>query len=765
LTNSKTSIPNCRSKRPLAILRGIAGLLILTLPVCADETVGDTTVSFRNDVMAILSKAGCNRGSCHGNQHGKGGFKLSLRGQDSDADFHELTRHLAGRRVNILQPAESMLLQKPLMKVPHEGGQRFDSDSRAHQILFDWIAAGIPADAADLPQVVELQIEPQHHTVEFPIRSVQLQVIARFDDDTRRDVTHLSVFESSDPSVNVSNAGIVEAESPCLTVVTIRYLAQQEAVRLEFVAERPDYRFSAPASQGVIDDAVFAQLKRLKITPSPLCDDTTFLRRAYLDLTGLLPPASDAREFMASTEPEKRSQLVDRLLDSPQFDDYQTLRWSDLLRVEDKTLDEKGVRVFHKWIRDSFANHKPLNVFVRELIAARGSTYKVPQANFYRALRKPDERAETCAQLFLGIRLQCAKCHNHPYGRWTQDDYYSWTNLFARVDYEIVENKRRDKNDKHEFNGGQIVQIKPDGDVKNPSTGRTAGLRFLEANEPLDAEAVKPNDDADLDRLQQLANWLTAADNRRFAEMQANRIWYQLLGRGVVDPIDDFRGTNPPANPELLAALTDALIASDFDIRHLMRMIMNSSTYQLSSETNAANDSDDVLFSHIQPRRLTAEQTIDAVAAALNVDIPFGGHDHGIRAVQLMGVRNGGNRYSKPEMGDRFLKLFGKPNRLQSCECERSDETTLAQTFEMISGELVGELIQTKRSRITRALSSDQSTSEFVSDLYWSALSRAPTNSESKELLEFVATSESRRTSLEDIAWAVLNSNEFLLRH
>ncbi|MDA1013585.1 MAG: DUF1549 and DUF1553 domain-containing protein [Planctomycetota bacterium] len=731
---------------------------MLTVLAARSAAVGDDSPSFRGEVMAVLSRAACNAGTCHGNAHGKGGLKLSLRGQDPDADFRTLTRQLGGRRANALQPTASLLLLKPTMSVPHQGGRRFGIDSHEYQRLKSWIAAGMPDDSPHAPRVVGISAQPSHATVHAPKNSVAVKVEARFSDGTRRDVTELAVFDSSALFVSINSSGVATAGNSGRTTITVRYLNHQIPVRLEFVPHRVDFSFRPPAAENFVDRAVFQQLQRLRVNPSPVCDDTTFLRRAHLDLTGLSPTAKQAREFVASSNPDKRAKLVDELLASDEFNDMQALRWADLLRVEVKTLDETGVRVFHSWIRESFAKRKPLNLFAKELIEARGSTYKVPATNLYRTLRNPESRAESTAQLFLGIRLQCAKCHNHPFDRWTQDDYYDWSNFFARIDYKIVENKRADKFDKHEFNGEQIVLIKDQGDVKNPRTGKLAGLRFLGASAVDTATKDKKQD-----RLQRLASWIGSATNQRFAATQANRIWFQLMGRGVVDPVDDFRTTNPPGNPELLDSLTQEFIEHKFDVRHLMRVIMNSQTYQLASTPNETNQHEDGLFARCMPRRLSAEQTLDAVAGVLGAPVAFGGQPRGIKAVQLAGVRNGGHRYSPPEIGDKFLTLFGKPGRLLTCECERSEETTLAQTFELVSGQLIDELLRGSTGLITNALKGVEDR-VFLNEFYWSALSRAPSKVEVEAAVSHIRGQSNRRRGLEDVAWAVLNSNEFLIR-
>ncbi|MEY3459826.1 MAG: hypothetical protein RL215_2983, partial [Planctomycetota bacterium] len=675
-----------------------AALRVLSVLLCvywgAASSLADPP-SFRHEVMAVLSRSGCSLGTCHGNQFGKGGFKLSLRGQDPATDFTTLTRSLGSRRVNLLSPADSLLLQKPLALVPHEGGRRLRSESLEYRILRDWIAAGLPGDADNLPRLVRVSVTPAETTLYGGQRSVQLQAEAEFSDGSRRGINELAVFESSSPDVAVSAGGEVqfpESRTVRQTSITVRYLDQQAAALVACVPVQSDFQFTAPAPANVLDEKVFSRLQQLQINPASISSDGHFVRRLYLDVTGRLPTAEQARSFIESTDPDKRSRLIDALLDSPGYVDFQTLRWADLLRVEDKTLDAKGVEVFSHWIREWVAADRPLNEFAAELVSGLGSTYTEPPANFHRALRTPEERAEAAAQVFLGVRLQCARCHNHPFDRWTQDDYYGWTAFFARVDYKILENRRRDVNDKHEFDGEQIVYQQAAGETIHPSTGKPAALRYLQDVQSSPAAGVADAAralDSRGDRLEQLAEWLGDPGNGRFAATQANRIWFQLFGRGVVDPIDDFRATNPPANPELLQTLTQEFLRGGLRVKPLMRLILNSRTWQLSAEVSPSNRDDEVQFSHTIPRRLTAEQLLDAMSQVLQTPVRFSGFPAGPAAVELSGVRTGGHRYSRPEAGDRFLALFGKPGRLLTCECERAAETTLAQTMEMVGGEVL----------------------------------------------------------------------------
>ncbi len=433
-----------------------------------------------------------------------------------------------------------------------------------------------------------------------PDDRVQLGVVATFSDGRRRDVTSLAVFDPSNLVAQVGRDGVVTRNRYGETTILVRYLDRQAPAQLAFVPARPDFVCHDVPEASYIDRHVFAKLKTLRTEPSDLCTDTVFLRRAYLDAIGTLPTADEAREFLKDTNPDKRAVLIDSLLKRTEFADLWALKWADLLRNEEKVLDKKGVQVFQRWIRQSIAEGKPLNEFARELIAGRGSSYADPAANFYRALREPNARAEAVAQVFLGIRMQCAKCHNHPFEQWTQTDYHSLAAFFARVQYRVVENNRKDRLDKHEFDGEQIVYLDREGDVRHPRSG--------EVLRPLFPGFDTPMFPADADRLQPLADWVAARDNAFFARAQVNRVWYHLMGRGTVEPIDDFRATNPPVNGPLLDALAKDFADHDFDLRHLVRTIMNSRTYQLSAVPNATNRDDETNFSHASVRPLQAER-------------------------------------------------------------------------------------------------------------------------------------------------------------
>jgi hypothetical protein len=719
------------------------------------STLVAAPVSFRNDVMAVLSKAGCNQGACHGNQNGKGGFKLSLRGEDPAADFATLTHDLLGRRVNPHQPAESLLLLKPIGAVPHEGGQRFRVDSLEYGLLHDWIAAGMHPDSAAAPTLRTLTVSPEQQVLVEPADRVQLRVRASFTDGSERDVSRLAVYDPANLRITVDPRGEVVRQQFGEATVLVRYLDRQLAVQLAFVPARPGYAWDGTPEANYVDQHVFTKLRSLRRLPSALASDAVFLRRAYLDTLGVLPTADETRRFLTDPRSDRRVRLIDSLVERPEFADFWALKWSDVLRNEEKLLDRKGVRAFHAWIRQSIVDGKPLNEFARELIAARGSTYSEPAANFYRALRDPHARAEAVAQVFLGIRLQCAKCHNHPFDGWTQHDYHSLAAFFARVDYRILDNNRRDKFDKHEFDGEQIVLMTREGEVKHPRSGEVLRPRFLGGATPELAPTA--------DRLRALADWVAAPDNPFFARAQVNRVWFHLFGRGLVDPNDDFRASNPPVNAPLLDALSRDFVEHRFDLRYLVRVIMQSRTYQLSATPNETNRDDEANFSHALVRPLQAEQLLDALAQATGTTPHFTDQPQGVRAGQLPGVKPE-QRRGQPTEGERFLAAFGKPDRLLTCECERSDDTTLGQAFQLLTGEMLNTMLAQRDNRIGKAVVAGRSDSDFVEELYLSALNRFPSAPERSAAVGFLSRAKGRRAALEDVLWGLVNSKEFLLR-
>ncbi len=715
-------------------------------------TLRGEDVTFRRDVMAVVSKAGCNVGGCHGNGNGKGGMKLSLRGQDPDLDWLAMTRDQGGRRVDLIQPENSLLLLKATASLAHEGGQRFAPGSPEYAIFLNWIRDGASDSGAQAPKLTALEITSGERVLVEPSTELKLRATAKFADGTERDVTRLAVYEPTNFVATVSADGVVKRATPGETTVLVRYLDQQVAVPVAFVPARPDFVWSEPAANNFVDEHVFRKLRKLRMNPSALCSDAVFLRRAWLDLLGIVPTAEAARAFTADPDPDKRVKLIDTLLARPEFADFWALKWADLLKIEQRQLDYDGMTAIHGWIRESIAKNKPLDQFARELIAARGSTLGNPPANWWRANRDPITRAENTARVFLGTQLNCAQCHNHPFERWTQDDYYDWAGLFARLDYKLSGEKAKDDNDKNEFRGDQTVLIKARGSVTNARTGDAATPRFLGGEKPATSE--------DRDELLALADWLPRSP--MFARMQVNRVWFNLLGTGMVDPVDDFRASNPPSHPGLLDALAKDFAENGYDLRRLIRTITASRTYQLSAEPNATNAGDEANNSHAIARRLSAEQMLDSISAVLATPLPLEGAPTGTRLAQIAE----GRKHYKPLRTDvdRFAASFGKPPRLIASDCERSNDTALPQAFQLISGPLMQQLLTRSGNALDPLMASEKTDAEVIDQLFWAALSRPPIEAEIARATAHLTGAADRRKALEDLAWALLNSKEFVFR-
>ena len=572
-------------------------------------------------------------------------------------------------------------------------------------------------DLAKAPAVVRLRVFPEERIAPAPVLSQQLVVTAELSDGSTRDVTRQASYELNDVSRgSITPEGRVEAAGPGELAVAIRYLDGRTVSRLAFLADRPDFAWRDPVSRNVVDEHVFAKLKALKTHPSGPTTDSEFLRRAYLDAIGRLPTAGEARAFLESDDPGRRDALIDRLLDRPEFADFWALKWADLLRNEEKTMGAKGVWVFQRWLRDQLAADVPLDDFARSIVSARGSTWRNPPASFYRTNRDPETAAETVGQVFLGVRLQCARCHNHPADVWTQDDYYGLAAFFGNVERKQVNGERRDRFDKHEINGEEMIYLSGRPEVVQPRSGA------MMTPKPLGSPSTRLGDDPDA--LDRLADWLTR-DNRQFARNMANRAWFHLLGRGIVEPVDDFRDSNPPSNPDLLEALTDAFETGDRRLKPLVALIMKSATYQLASRPDPTNVDDEANFARGTIRLLPAEVLLDALGDVLEVPESFEDAPIGARAVQMPGART-----ASGSSEGQFLKVFGKPDRLLTCECERSESTTLAQAFQLINGPSIRAKLESDENRIGRLLRSGASNAAILDELYLAALSRTPSDSE-----------------------------------
>jgi hypothetical protein len=696
-------------------------------------------LSFEQHALASLSKQGCNAGACHGSPSGKGGFRLSLRAFDPKLDEKTLLREEFGRRLNHTDPDASLLLAKPLMKVPHGGGMKLKKTDFAYGVLRDWIAEGCKLDSAGAPRCVKIEVyPPSGRELKRPAHTQQLTVRAHLSDGSIRDVTELAVFTSSDADVaSVNEHGFVVGRDRGETAIVVRYMEFIESTFITFVKDIEGFAWKDPPVNNYIDEHVNAKLKKLKYLPSETCSDEEFLRRVHFDLIGIPLSVADVNAFLADPSPTKRAALVDQLLERPEFAKFWALKWGDLLKLTTAAVGDEGVHKYHRWVEQAFASNMPYDQFARELLTASGSTLAQPQANFYRTSADANECVENISQVFLGARLQCAKCHNHPFERWTQDNYYGMAAFFNRV-----------QRKKSSVPGETIVWIAKGGEVTQPRTQQQ-----MKPWLPLTGSIDGAGED---DRRAKLAEWLIKPDNPFFAKVEVNRLWSQLFGRGLVEPNDDFRESNPPANAELLAALAKDFAEHKFDRKHVLKTICNSRTYQTSFRTNDFNKSDIKYNSHYQPRLLSAEQLLDAICQLADVPEKFGSLPEGTKATQL----------PAPDMAkSEFLKIFGQPERQTVCACERSNESNLGMAIQFFNGPLVYGKLRDPNNRFRRLMNEKKSDEEIVTELYLAGVSRKPTAKELDVSLKHISSKPDRAAALEDVCWAILNTNEFLFQH
>jgi Protein of unknown function (DUF1549)/Protein of unknown function (DUF1553) len=697
-------------------------------------------VDFRTDVIAALSSAGCNQGSCHGSPQGKNGFRLSLRGHDPDWDLAVLTRAEMGRRVDLQRPDKSLFLLKGAGRVAHQGGVVLRDNGPNYRILLRWVAEGC-RDGGPSP-ITELEVSPSRRRLPSDAPEQQLTVRAHFKSGEVRDVTELAVFSVNDlEAASVSRKGLVHFQQTAEVSVLVRYLNQFASARLTYVRTDPKFVFQAPKPANAIDEQVFARQRELQLLPSPVASDEVFLRRVYLDVVGALPTPDEAKSFLDSTDADKRSKLIEKLLERDEFAEFWALKWADVMRGSPVTLSERGVHSFHRYLVKTVAEDRPLNEFAREMLVSLGNTLNKPAASFYRVARTPEESAETFAQLFLGVRVQCAKCHNHPFENITQTDYYGLAAYFAQVER---------KGEKFMLDD-EIIYLAPGREVQNPQTRKN--------QEPIafgsPAGKLTPDDD----RREKLADWLTQADNPYFAPSLVNRIWYHLLGVGIVVPVDDFRATNPPSNPELLRSLSDDFVKHGYRLKPLLRTILNSKTYQLAStgprqSPHAARA--ERYFSRAKVKMLSAEQVLDAVSQATGVPEPFKGYPSGTRAIELA---EGG-------VDHPFLQAFAKPVRDSVCECGREEDPSLPEMLQLLNNANLLAKLKSPTGRIALWLGEGMDGRSLIEEVYLSTLSRRPTPAEFEIALRHVdALKGDLSQAMQDLQFGLMNTSEFLLRH
>jgi len=707
------------------------------LPVTVRGLATPHPISFVRDVEPILNKVGCTSGTCHGAAKGKNGFKLSLRGYDPEYDYDRLVHDVSGRRFNRADPARSLMLLKPTAQVPHGGGMRFDLGSQYYRTILAWLSEGVPYGDPKPAKVESLEVTPADILMPEPGLAQQMIVTAHYADGSTRDVTREASYTSNTPTVaEVSQEGLLTSQRKGEAALLVRYEGSFVTVPTTILTNKPGFQWVQLPSYNYIDEAVDHKLRKLRILPSPQSTDAEFLRRVSLDLIGLPPTPAEVEAFLKDKAPdrEKRTRLIEQLLARPEYVDHWSLKWGDLLESNRKFLGPKGMWRFRDWVRQSVAENKPYNQFVYELLTASGSNYDNPAANYFLVSDLPNTQMETTTQLFLGVRFVCAHCHDHPFEQWTNKQYFELSAFFAQVG--VREGAR---------NLEKVVYDKSDGEMVFPKTGRVAPAQF-----PYLQPAHLATDEG---RRQLLAEWLTSKNNPYFAKAIVNRVWSYFFSRGVIDPVDDIRSSNPPINPELLTALTNDFIDHHFDLRYLMRTIVNSRTYQLSSRTNDWNADDDNNFSHALPRRLTAEELMDALSIATGSRMVFQDVPKDFTAEELPD--------SKVGMGG-FLDLFGRPQRESACECERRSEVSLKQALNLINGPAVGDAVADRDGRIAKLILGGATDHTIIEDLYVATLDRAPTATEAQKAQAYIAGGANRAEKIQDLEWALLNSYAFL---
>ena len=699
-------------------------------------------VTFLRDVAPILNKVGCTSGPCHGAAKGKNGFKLSLRGYDPQFDYEALLYDLSGRRFNRADPGRSLMLAKPTQQVAHGGGLRFEIGSPYYQTIYNWIAQGVPFGDPSKDSVRRLEVEPKEMFMKSPGETMEVKVSAAFAGGGQRDVTGLAVVESNVPDVAAVTDASVKGARIGEATLMVRYQGTFTTVPVTVLNPKPGFAWKPLPQNNYIDRLIDAKLERLKIQPSPVADDATFLRRVSLDLKGQLPAPEEIQAFVSNSSRTKRAELIDKLIASPAYVDHWTLKWGDLLQNSRKYLGEKGAFEFREWIRESIAENKPYDRMVREMLMARGSSYDNPAANFYRVTRDPKPTMEKTTQVFLGVRMVCAQCHDHPFERWTQTQYYQMAAFFSAVGlrpgYEVGEEILYDQ--------------RRDYDMKYPKDGRVMNPAFI-LPATWSGTGAPPTDAG---RRQAYAEWLTARDNPFFAKSTVNRVWSYFFGRGIIDPVDDIRASNPPSNPALLDALAKDFLDHNFDLRLLMRTIANSRAYQASVATNEWNEKDGENFSHAMPRRLSAEELMDALAQATGVRPVLPEAPPDTRAEQV----------TDPHIGkDGFLDLFGRPARESSCECERRYDLSLPQALNLVNGKNISDAVADANGRVAKAILSGRSDRDVVTELYLASLSRLPAAGELESGIHYLQGGSGRAARAQDLLWALVNSKGFLYNH
>jgi hypothetical protein len=706
------------------------------VPVKVTDAKKDRPISFKLDIMPIFMRAGCNQGGCHGAARGKDGFRLSLFGFDADGDHYRLTREINGRRINLALPGESLLMEKAAGKVPHTGGERIKEGDQYWNTLIRWLDAGAPQDPPTIAKPVAVELYPKQAVLDGKGATQQMVVRARYSDGTERDVTSLALFLSNnDNSAKISPDGQVTAAESGEAFVMARFATFTIGAQVIVLPKGLQFTFPNVPENNYIDTLVNAKLKKLRIAPSELCDDETFLRRAYFDIIGMLPTVEEYQRFMNNKSANKREQLVDELLGRKEFAELWVLKWAELLQIRSSNqVSYKAMLLYYNWLQDKIARNVPVNEWVQELLGANGGTFKNPATNYYQNETDILKVSENVAQVFMGMRIQCAQCHNHPFDRWTMDDYYSFAAFFSQIGRKGTDDPRE-----------TIVFNSRGGEVGHPVNKQVMPPKFLGGAVP---------DVAGKDRRVVLAQWLASPDNPYFATNLANRVWAHFFGIGIINEVDDVRVSNPASNPELLAELGKRFTEYKYDFKKLVRDICLSRTYQLSTQANPSNEGDTRNFAHAGLRRIKAETFLDCISQVTETKNKFPGLPVGARAVQ---IADGG-------ISTYFLTTFGRATRETVCSCEVRLEPTLSQSLHLLNGDTTTQKIQAG-NLVGRRLAEKKAPSEIVEELYIRCLSRKPTVKEKAKLDAIVAAEPDKKKALDDIFWALLNSREFMFNH
>lgn len=709
----------------------------LVIPLEVKGILSPAPVSFSYNVIPILTKAGCNSGSCHGKAEGQNGFKLSIFGFDAAADFGAIVNESRGRRVWLSSPERSLLLFKATAQIPHGGGQQIEPDSYQYNCLHRWISEGaqFAPEGDQERRIVGIEVEPEQHLL-LAGQSQQLRVTAVDAAGTRRCVTAISQYESNAEGIaEIDSTGLIQVGNiPGEAVILVRYLDHISFCQVTL--PRPEVQFQRPPEINFIDRLVWDKLQRLGIIPSELADDSMFMRRVFLDTIGTLPTAAEAREFIADSAPFKRAELIDKLLERDEYAIYWAMQWLNLLRADRSKISAEGALAMQRWLQRAFAENHPYDVMARRILTVRGNVSADGPGSLYKSIAAPDELGRSLSQLLLGVRIECAQCHHHPSERWRQEDYVGLAGFFTGVKLKSLPR------------GKEAIISQGGDDLPHPRTGHLIPTRALGA---MAADFTHQND-----RRKVLADWMTAPDNPYFAKAIANRLWAHYFGRGLIEPIDDIRDTNPATNAILMQALVDHLRQVNYDLRQFTRTLLNSRVYQLSSLANSSNIDDYQNFSHATDKSLPAEVLLDAICQSTGVSEKFNGWPAGYRAIQVWDNR----------IHSYFFRLFGRPVRATVCECERSDEPSIAQALHLLNSPEIGDKISSRHGTARQLANSDLSNEEIIEELYLGTVSRFPETIDRLSMLRaFDRLDTDRRAATEDVLWALLNSKKYLFNH